>query len=248
MSLSFDVVFKYSDILNPISANTLLSAGKLAQLEPKNIILDLGSGKGSPSLLWASLFGVQIEGYDLGEKFVEYANSRARMLYLSHRVKYYFKDVKELRVKRKYDVVAWLGLGIAQIYGSIRDGLNHLKTMVRIGGFLIFAEPIWLVKPVPSEVLESLSVAEDDFLTQSEFQKLTEELGFQVKECFISTKEDWELYVKPVNLALREAIETKGTLAKEAEMMMNSFKAEYNAVGHYWNMALWVLASPPSLN
>jgi len=248
MSLSFDVVFKYSDILNPISANTLLSAGKLAQLEPKNIILDLGSGKGSPSLLWASLFGIQIEGYDLGEKFVEYANSRARMLHLSHRVKYYFKDVKELQVKRKYEVVAVLGLGIAQIYGTVRDGLCHLKSMLRKDGFLIFAEPIWLVEPMPSEVLESLNVARDHFLSQSEFQKLTIELGFQIKGCFISTKEDWELYIKPVTLALREAIETKDKLTKEAELMMNSFKAEYNAVGHYWNMALWVLASPPNLS
>jgi len=176
MNLSFDEVFKYSDILNPISTTTLLSAGKLAQLKPQAAILDLGSGKGTPSLLWASLFGVQIEGYDLNETFVEYANARANLLNLSHRVKYYTQDIKDLRVKRQYDVVACLGLGIAHIYGDIRNGLRHLKTMVRKGGFLIFAEPIWLVKPLPAEVLEGLSEAEDHFLTKPAIQKMIETL------------------------------------------------------------------------
>jgi len=58
MRLSYTEIFKYSDILNPISQTTLLSAGKLARLEPKKIVLDLGSGKGFPSLMWASIFGV----------------------------------------------------------------------------------------------------------------------------------------------------------------------------------------------
>jgi hypothetical protein len=106
---------------------------------------------------------------------------------------------------------------------------------------LIFAEPIWLVTPLPSEVLEGLNVAEDHFLTQSAFQNAIEELGFQVKGCFLSTKEDWELYIHPVNQALREIIENKENLTNEAELMMKGFKAECDAVGQYWNMALWVL-------
>jgi hypothetical protein len=67
-----------------------------------------------------------------------------------------------------------------------------------------------------------------------------EELGFRIKGCFVSTKEDWELYIKPVNLALSEIIENEEKLAQEAKMMMNSFKAEYDFAGQYWNMALWV--------
>lgn len=241
MSLTYDDAFKYSDIFNPISANTLLRAGKLAQLEAKKIIIDLGSGKGFPSLLWASLFGVQIEGYDLGERFVEYANSRAKMLNLSHQVKYFSKDVKALRGKREYDVVASLGLGIVPVYGTTRDGLNYFQTLLRKDGFVIIAEPIWLVKPIPTEVLNQLGIAENHFLTKTEFQKLIEELGFQAKGNFTSSKEDWELYITPVNRALCEIVESGGELAEEAKHMMNSFKAEYDAVGKYWNMALWVL-------
>jgi len=40
MNLSYDVIFKYSDIFNPISPTSLFSAGKLAKLEPKKLVLD----------------------------------------------------------------------------------------------------------------------------------------------------------------------------------------------------------------
>ena len=82
MKLSYTEIFKHSDILNPISATSLLSAGKLAQLEPKSIILDLGSGKAFPSLLWANTFGARVEGFDINKNCVEYSNSRVKMLNL----------------------------------------------------------------------------------------------------------------------------------------------------------------------
>jgi cyclopropane fatty-acyl-phospholipid synthase-like methyltransferase len=240
MELSFDEIFKYSDILNPISLNTLLSAGKLAELKPEKVVLDLGSGKGSPSILWASIFGVQVEGYDFGKKYVEYANSRAKMLNLSHLVKFFFKDVKELEVSRTYDVVASLGLGIARTFGNIDDALKHLKTMLRNGGFLIFAEPVWLLKDVPSKVLESLETLKEDFLTKSQLRYMMEKHRFQVKGSFDSTKEDWEIYIQPVNHAMKELIESTSELAEEAQKVMKSFKAEYDAVNKYWNMVLWI--------
>ena len=240
MKLSYNEIFKYSDILNPISPTTLFSAGKLAQLEPKKTVLDLGSGKGFPSLLWASIFGVQVEGFDINKKYVRYANSRAKMLNLSHRVKYSAEDVKQLRFDRKYDVVASLGLGIAQVYGEISEALKIFKIMLHKNGVLVLAEPVWLVKPIPLEVLKVLGEAEDDFLSMLEMQRLMEESGFQVLGHFISSKEDWELYVKPIYIAMHEIIESESELAEEAQRVMNGFKAEYDAVGQHWDMVLWV--------
>lgn len=241
MKLSYNDIFKYSDILNPISSTTLFSAGKLAQLEPKKLVLDLGSGKGFPSLLWASIFGVQVEGFDMNKNHVEYANSRAKMLNLSHRVKYFCEDVRNLRFNRKYDVVASLGLGITQVYGDISNALKTFKTMLRKDGFLILAEPVWLAKPISSEVLRALGEVEDSLLTKFELHQLIEKLRFKVLGYFVSSKEDWELYVRPVYIAMREIIESKSEHAEEAQKVMNGFKAEYYAVGQYWDMILWVV-------
>jgi cyclopropane fatty-acyl-phospholipid synthase-like methyltransferase len=124
MKLSYTEIFKCSDILNPVSPTTLLLAGALAQLGPKKTVLDLGSGRGFPSLLWASVFGVRVEGFDVNENYVRYANSRAKKLNLSRRVEYSRGDIREPRLSRKYDVVASLGLGIAQVYGENSDALK----------------------------------------------------------------------------------------------------------------------------
>jgi ubiquinone/menaquinone biosynthesis C-methylase UbiE len=238
--LSYTEIFKYSDILNPISATTLLLAGKLAQLEPKSVILDLGSGKAFPSLLWANTFGARVEGFDINKNYVEYANSRAKMLNLSHRVKYSCQDVKKLKFNRKYDVVASLGLGIAQVYGDISNALRSFKTTLLKNGVLVFAEPAWLKKPVSSEVVKLLGEAEDSLLTEAEMRQSMEKSGFQVLGNFVSSKEDWELYARPVYIAMQEIIESESELADEAQEVMNGQKAEYDAVGQHWNMLLWV--------
>jgi SAM-dependent methyltransferase len=239
MKLSYTEIFKYSDILNPVSPTTLLLAGALAQLGPKKTVLDLGSGKGFPSLLWASVFGVRVEGFDVNKNYVRYANSRAKMLNLSRRVKYLCGDIREPRLNRKYDVVASLGLGIAQVYGDNTNALKIFKTMLNKDGILILAEPVWLAKPVSSEVLKALGEAEDSLLTEAEMRQLMGESAFRMLGQFVSSKEDWELYVRPVYTAMHEIIESKSELADEAQKVMNSFKAECDAVGKHWNMLLW---------
>lgn len=240
MKISYTEIFKYSDILNPISATSLLSAGKLAQLGPESTILDLGSGKGFPSLLWASTFGARVEGFDINRDFVECANARAKMLNLSLRVKYSYKDIRKLKPNRKFDVVAFLGLGMAHIYGESSTALKILKAMLNNDGFLILAEPIWLAKPVPAQNLEALGESEGSYLTKAEMQHLMEESGFQVLRCYISSKEDWELYVRPVYVAMEEIIKSKSELAGEAQKIISGFKAEFDAAGQHWNMLLCV--------
>jgi cyclopropane fatty-acyl-phospholipid synthase-like methyltransferase len=240
MKLSYTEIFKHSDLLNPVSATTLLSAGKLARLGPKSVILDLGSGKAFPSLLWASTFGAKVEGFEMNKSYVDYANARARMLNLSHRAKYSCGDVKGLRLDGKHDVIASLGLGIAQVYGNYNDALRSFKTMLHKNGFLILAEPAWSRKPVSQHVPETLGETESSFLTENEMQQLIEESGFRVLGHFASSKEDWELYVRPVFTALQEIIENRDELADEAQKIMNGFKAEYDAVDQHWNMLLWV--------
>lgn len=243
MKLSYTEIFKYSDILNPVSPTMLLLAGKLAQLGPEKTVLDLGSGKGYPSLLWASVFGVHVEGFDVNRNFVRHANSRAMMLNLSSRVEYTCRDVKKLRLGRKYDVIASLGLGVAQVYGSHADALKVLKNILHKNGVLILAEPVWLAKPVSSKVLSALGISEDSLVTKPEMQELLHEYGFKELGDFVSSKEDWEIYVRPTYLALQETIERESRLKDEAQKVLNGFRTEYNAVDKHWNMVLWVVKS-----
>ncbi len=129
---------------------------------------------------------------------------------------------------------------MTQVYGKDGEALKIFKNMLHKDGILILAEPVWLAKPISSEVLKALGQAEDSFLTESEVRQLMGDSGFEVLGHFVSSKEDWELYVRPVYTAMHGIIKSKSELADEAQKIMNGFKTEYDAVGQHWNMLLWV--------
>ncbi len=240
MELTYNDIFKYSDRLNPISSKTLFLAGKLAELGPEKTLLDLGSGKGFPSLLWASAFGVRVEGFDLNKEGVKYANSYGRLLNLEHLVKYLCRDVRRLKLSYKYDAVASLGIGIGEVYGTAKTALQNFRLMLNKGGFLILAEPVWLIKPVPKGVQKALKTSEESLCTKVEMERLIKDHNFEVRGSYVSTKEDWEYYVRPVNVAMRETMKGQPELLSECQAVINGFQAEYHAAGKYWDMILWV--------
>lgn len=240
MKLTYNDIFKYSDRLNPISSKTLFLAGKLAELGPEKTLLDLGSGKGFPSLLWASAFGVRVEGFDLNKEYVRYANSYARLLNLDHLVNYLCRDVRRLKLSYKYDAVASLGIGIAEVYGTARKALENFRLMIKTGGFLVLAEPVWVIKPVPKGVQKALKTPEESFCTKVETERLIKDHNFEVRGSYVSTKEDWEYYIRPVNVAMREIMKSQPELSSECQAVINGFQAEYHAAGTDWDMILWV--------
>lgn len=241
MRLTYDDIFKHSDRLNPISSKTLLLAGKVAELGSGKSVIDLGSGKGFPSLLWASVFGVRIQGFDLNREYVEYANSHARLLNLEHLARYSCRDVRQLKLSRRFDAVASLGIGITEVYGSAKTALKNFRSMLKPGGFLMLCEPVWLVKPVPKEVQEALATSEESLCIKAELERLLENFSFEVQESFVSTKEDWEYYVRPVYVAMSELVKGQPELSSESQVVVNGFQAEYSAAGKYWDMILWVV-------
>jgi len=239
--LSYDEAFRTTDILNPVSPTALFEAGRLAGLSRDKTVLDLGCGKGFPSLLWAGAFGAKVEGFDLSETSVRYAEARAKMLNLSDRARHSCGDVKDLKLKRKFDVVAFLGLGVVEIYGGFDEGLKRLKEYIKDGGFLILSEPVWLTRPVPQEAIRSFGIAEDFFATADEFRKRLENAGLSVQATLTSSREEWELYVQPVLTTLHEIAEGADTQrAEAAREMAKSFEAERDAAGKYWDLILWV--------
>jgi cyclopropane fatty-acyl-phospholipid synthase-like methyltransferase len=237
----YDEIFMHSDMLNPVSEQTLLLAGKLANLGPQKTLIDLGSGKGFPSLFLASTFGAQVEGYDLSQINVDYANSRAKLLYLSYQAKYFQQDLRGFIPAKKYDVVASLGIEPA-LYGGREAAFKLFRSILNRGGVVVlYTEPVWKKRPVAHHILKTLCSQEDSFLTIPEMQQLIRNLKFQELGHFVSSKDDWDLYVRPPIRALHELIQVKREPADELQAMLDGFKMEYEAAGRDWDVALWVL-------
>jgi SAM-dependent methyltransferase len=238
--ISYEEIFKYSDIFNPISLQTLQAAGKLANFAPEKTLIDLGCGKGFPALFWASMFGVQVEGFDRSQTYVDYSNARAKLLNLSNLACFFRQDLKSFVSTKKYDVVASLGVG-AEVFGGWFSAFKFFRSLLKDDGVILYSEPVWTSRPVKPEVLGALQCKEDVFLTVPEVRRQLLDLNLQELGFFVAPKEDWELYARPAIIALKEITKNKPDLAAEAQAFLSGFKMEHEAAGKDWEMVLWVL-------
>ncbi len=242
MPISFREIFKNSDMLNPVTQQTLLLAGEYAEMGSGKLVIDLASGKGGPSLFWASEFGVQVDGYELDEINVAYANARATLLNLEGKARYFCRDLKDFIPERKYDIVAALGFDVS-IFGGRPQTFDRFKSMVKSDGFVIFTEPVWVRKPVPPAILKALKINQEDFITVEETRLLVSQQGYREVWHAVSAKEDWEAYVRPIFVTVQEFAQTHPDCERDAQAVIEGFKAEYDAAGKDWDVVLWVLKS-----
>jgi SAM-dependent methyltransferase len=238
--ISYEEIFKYSDIFNPISLQTLQAAGKLANFAPGKTLVELGCGKGFPALFWASIFGVQVEGFDRSQTYVDYSNARAKLLNLSHLACFFRQDLKSFASTKKYDIVASLGVG-AEVFGGWCSAFKFFRSLLKDDGIVLYGEPVWTSLPIKPEVLRTLQCKEDTFLTVPEMRRQLRDLNLQELGLFVVSKEDWDLYVRPPIIALQEIIKNKPDLATEAQAFLEDFRMEYEAAGRDWETVLWVL-------
>ena len=218
----------------------LQAAGKLANLASGKTVAELGCGKGFPALFWASIFGVQVEGFDRGQAYVDYSNARAKLLNLSHLCSFFCQDLKDIASTKKYDVVASLGVG-AEVFGGWSSAFKFFRSLLKDDGVILFDEPVWAKRPVKPEVLRALQCKEDTFLTVAETKQQLLDLNLQELGLFVVSKEDWELYVRPPIIALQEIIKNKPDLATQAQAFLDDFRMEHEAAGRDWETVLWVL-------
>jgi hypothetical protein len=71
-------------------------------------------------------------------------------------------------------------------------------------------------------------------------QQLMRDLRFRELGHFVSSKEDWDLYVRPAIRRLQEILANKKELASEARVLLEGFKTEYEAAGQQWDVVMWV--------
>ncbi|NLE05322.1 MAG: methyltransferase domain-containing protein [Crenarchaeota archaeon] len=236
----FDEIFKNNDVFNPVSLQTLIKVGKLANLNSEKTMIDLGCGKGWLALFLAGSFGVHVEGYDIGEINVKYANERAKLLNLSSQAQFFCQDLKDFLPNKKYDVVTSLGIE-AELYGGREAAFELFRNSLKDDGCVLYTEPVWTKRPVPANVLEKLKTKEESFLTIAETQQLIQRVGYQELAHFISTKEDWAVYLQGPIRNMQKIIETKSKFAEEVKIMLEGFKMEYEAANNHWDVVMWVL-------
>jgi cyclopropane-fatty-acyl-phospholipid synthase len=97
-----------SDSLEEAQQNKLRLVASKLQLKPGLKILDIGSGWGDLALYLAAMEDVDVTGVTLSREQHELANDKARRAGLSHRVRFEFKDYRE--VQGRFDRIVSVGM------------------------------------------------------------------------------------------------------------------------------------------
>ena len=134
------------EIMNPISEEKLLRAGKMAGLCPGKRVLDIGCGNGTALSLWYKTFGITGTGIEIRPS----SAARARNTLAGTPIEIRCVDASVLAPKEPYDVVT--ALGTSFIFGGAEKALANLAEYAdENGSVVLIGDRFWRTDRVPPE-------------------------------------------------------------------------------------------------
>lgn len=143
------------ETLHPGGMVLTLRAAELAGLKPGMKVLDVSSGRGTQSILYAREFGVHVTGVDISEEMVKSATENAKKEQMDELTTFKIGDSQKLPFEDNYfDVVInECAVGIPD------DSQKVLDEMVRVaknGASIVIHESTWR-KTIPEEEKNEIS-------------------------------------------------------------------------------------------
>ena len=161
-------------------------------------ILDIGCGRGEPTLELAALSDGTVTGLDINQPALDELERRAEELGLSDRVEAVNRSVFELDFPDESFDIIWAE-GSIWLTGFER-GLTEWRRMIRPDGFLVVHEMCWLMPDPPKEIRDRW---ERDFPTIRTVKgnlDLVPGCGYRVVGHFPLPEEAWwDLYYGPLD-------------------------------------------------
>ena len=170
-------------------------------------ILDIGCGRGGPTLELARLSGGEVVGLDIDQRSLDELAARAEAAGLSHCVRAVKGSMLALDLPpERFDVI-W-SEGSIQFIGFGR-GLAEWHRFIRAGGFLVVHVGTWLRPDPPAEIVRYWSSGRLATRTAGEYTAQIAAGGYELVGHFPLPEEFWWLdYYAPLQarvLELRKA-------------------------------------------
>ena len=234
-----DIAERDLEIVNPISAEKILTIGRKAGLAPGKRLIDFGCGFAEPLVLWAEDFGISGVGIDIREKAIERARAKIAQRGLAERLEVVQGKGAEYPYEPGgFDYAACVGATF--IWGGYKPTLEALKQAIRPGGKLIVGEVYWLKDSVPSELAQS----QTDFHSESWLLKATWEAGLEVEYVVRASHDDWDAYEAGNWFGMLRWIDENPAHPERQEVIdfLHDSQVEYFRYGReYFGWALYLL-------
>ncbi len=184
-----DISERDMEWINPISAEKIALAGKMAGLAPGMRVIDFGCGFGAALVLWAEQFGISGVGIDIRPYACQRARAKVAERGLDERIQIVEGSGSEYRFEpHRFDLAACIGATF--IWDGYRQTLQALKTAIRPGGRLIVGEVHWLRDTVPPAFAQE----QRSVLPETHLLQITRQEGLDIEYLLRASHDDWDRY------------------------------------------------------
>ena len=130
------------EILHPGGYALTQRTAELCDLKPGLKVLDVSSGRGTQSIFYAKMYGVEVVGLDISEEMIKTATSRAIESGVSDKVKFVLGDSQNLPFDNNtFDVV--INECAVGIPDDSQKVLDEMVRVVKSGGTIAIHESTW---------------------------------------------------------------------------------------------------------
>lgn len=175
---------------------------KMVNLPPQPIILDIGCGSGSQTLILARLTKGRIVAVDNHQPFLNEFEEKVRHEGLSDRIQVIKADMLALEFQKAAFDVIWAE-GSIYIIGFER-GLKAWKPLVKKGGWLAVSEVTWLKLTPPREIKEFWNELYPSMQDVESNLKIIRDCGYTIIDYFALPESAWwSEYYNPLEKRLK---------------------------------------------
>jgi len=165
-------------------------------------ILDLGCGRGAPTLELARLSGGEIIAIDTDAEALAALAASAASAGLGNRIHVRKHSIDALDFAQDSFDIIWAEASIHAI--GFEEGLRDWRRMLKPDGFLVIHEMAWLRPDPPAEIAAYWMRFFPGIRTVDQYTSAIRRLGYRVLDAFALPKDFWwQNYFHPLELRLQ---------------------------------------------
>lgn len=166
-------------------------------------ILDVGCGRGAPTLALAALTGGEIIGLDIDRRSLNELSARIAELGLSGRVRAMLGSMMEMGFEDESFDVIWAEASLHVV--GFEAGLDIARRLLKPGGFLVIHEMAWVRPNPPRELADYWRDRHASVLAVPEYLAAIPRHGYELVGHFMLPEDFWlREYFEPLERMIRE--------------------------------------------
>jgi SAM-dependent methyltransferase len=184
----YDIAERYLELINPLSAEKVIQAGRYLCLSSKCRVIDFGCGYGEVLALWTEEFGVNGIGVEIRDHAVERARKKMIIRGLASSIQIVHADGAAYDLEQNaFDAASCIGASF--IWKGFEPALAALKTAIKRDGRILIGEPYWKNDHQPAEYHDDHKI-----YTELEIMDIVHRHGLNIEYLIRSSDDDWAHY------------------------------------------------------